>query len=1310
MNRQAQIGETAPDQGQSATPPFTMNITRLLLPLLSVLVLGARGVSPGADATYLVTARDAHSRTWSRVTYATNRQGQITAVTNTAYVELETGMHYRDPATGRWADSDPRFEITPDGYALARRGQHQVILAPNINVTNAVDMELPDGGRLTSRPLALSFHDTVSGSNVLIAEVKDCAGQLLTTPASNVVFYPDAFAGLHAALRYTYTLHGFEQDVVLYENPGSPAAYGLDPATTRLEMWTEFLAGPTPRVRALATEDGDDDEQVHFGTMLLGQGQAYFLSLAHHDEYPLPVRKIWRRSGNTTFLVESVRYSAARRFLQRLADASSLPDAPDAMLAKRVLRNREALQTQLTRPPAAKPAFVARITPRSANPEPGFVLDYTTLNVSKTNYNFQGDLTYYISGTVNLSGTNTSFESGCVIKFAPTNTAKLNISSPITWQSSPYRPVIMTGKSDNTVGETIAGSSGNPYTNYCANPALYIDAAAAGTNAILQNLRIAFAQSAIVFNGQSGHVVSHAQFVNCASGLSATNAEFSLRNGLLHNVLTNFLGSSATGRCEHLTVDTADWLNHNSALTLTLTNSLLVNVTNTGTYTGEAVSVATATAFQTVGAGSHYLADDTYRNNGSANINARLASDLKNLTTYPPLVLTNHFTNNTVLGIQAWRDMENWDRGYHYDPLDYCWTALNLTNSTLQLTNGVAVAFYGSSALTLRKGGNLVGQGTPTALNRLCRYHAVQEQPLAWGTYADPTTLLNVPSTPTTNLPNIQLRFTDISLLAGPLTKRYVLLTQGSNLVSTLTFQDSQVRGGYLYNWTYNNNANQMTVAFTNSLLERVDFTFNQGYYGDTTPFAVYLWNDLVLKSALTLWSNGSGPKWRIHDNLFDTVSITSGSGNLTNSCNAFRATTQLPGPTTGNITLTNTDYQRGPLGNYYYPTNGGQLSLLLDTGSRNATNAGLFHYTVTTNLLNGMQIKETNSVVDIGMHFVATDANGSPADSDGEGVPDYLEDQNGNGTANSGETDWTNPDTDYDGRSDGQETLADGTDPLNASSMVPVRLAYWRFDNTNTWVGDQGQLPRSFTNLQGVASWNTNAVLVDNASLAVLRYRDVETNGSANINCRNGTVHFWFRPTWNSATTNNGTGPQSEGRLIELGHQSTNGWWGLLLNTNGTQLRFVTQTNSSAVTNLTATINWSSNQWHQIVLTYSATNSTLYLDGQPAVTNGAGVSAFPSLAVRANGFGIGSDWSGSQQARGVFEDLKTFNYPALLPTASGPVNLSVCQGPTATFSVTPSGSGPFTYVWRKNGVVLPGQTNSTLVISNILAGPCDPH
>jgi len=189
-------------------------------------------------------------------------------------------------------------------------------------------------------------------------------------------------------------------------------------------------------------------------------------------------------------------------------------------------------------------------------------------------------------------------------------------------------------------------------------------------------------------------------------------------------------------------------------------------------------------------------------------------------------------------------------------------------------------------------------------------------------------------------------------------------------------------------------------VAFTNNLLERSTVSWTQGDFYN--PFTLYLYNNLFHNGTVSFTTATNNPAWTVKDNLFDCDSVTkSGSPTFTVSNNGYRSgLTSLGG--SNNKTGLIMDYQTGPLGNFYYPTNGTNLFTLIDTGSRNATNAALYHFTTTTN-----QVKEATSTVDIGDHYVAVDANGIPIDTDGDGIPDYLEDRNGNGVVDSGETHW---------------------------------------------------------------------------------------------------------------------------------------------------------------------------------------------------------------------------------------------------------------------------------------------------------------
>ena len=97
-----------------------------------------------------------------------------------------------------------------------------------------------------------------------------------------------------------------------------------------------------------------------------------------------------------------------------------------------------------------------------------------------------------------------------------------------------------------------------------------------------------------------------------------------------------------------------------------------------------------------------------------------------------------------------------------------------------------------------------------------------------------------------------------------------------------------------------------------------------------------------------------------------------------------------------------------------------------------------------------------------------------------------------------------------------------------------------------------------------------------------------------------------------------------------------------------GANIYFSTQTNDSSGNTYTisAPIDMTTNRWHFFALTYSPTNVSLYIDGQLATNDPAGLTNWPGPDVLANGFLVGSDSNGVLQAHGMFDDLRTYNVP----------------------------------------------------------------
>lgn len=206
-------------------------------------------------------------------------------------------------------------------------------------------------------------------------------------------------------------------------------------------------------------------------------------------------------------------------------------------------------------------------------------------------------------------------------------------------------------------------------------------------------------------------------------------------------------------------------------------------------------------------------------------------------------------------------------------------------------------------------------------------------------------------------------------------------------------------------------------------------------------------------------------------------------------------------------------------------------------------------------------------------------------------------------------------------------------------------------FEDTNSWTSDLGYAPNSFTNIVGDYYGDGTSLMLDSNSPAWLEFGGFNSDGTTNLSVGPaGSIFFWFSPDWASATTNNnGAGPGVFGRFLEVGAYSSNatyGWFSLFVDPGATNIYFCTQTNSgdgAVYTNLSTPIDWATNAWQFIALTYSGTNLSLYTNGVLA-TNAPNLTVYPGLNVLTNGFWIGSDSNGVLQMHGWMDDLYTYS------------------------------------------------------------------
>jgi hypothetical protein len=1048
-----------------------------------------------APTPYAITTKDGNSQIWQRMIYEKSPSGQIVPKIH-SYTELASGLNHL--VNGQWVESKEWIDILPNGTAAATNGQHQAYFPGDI-YNGAIELVTPDGEQLISRPMGLSYFD---GTNsVLIAELTNSIGVVV---GSNQVVYPDAFIDFKADLRYTYTKAGFEQDIILRESPLTPESYGLNPATARLQVLTEFFDPPQPAmtVSTLPEQAGVTltDDTLDFGAMEMVPGRAFLLG-ADATEAPASVSKKWLLLDGRQFLVEEVPVEALANALAALPAAQQVSANVGTNPSKRVASKKLPLPAQHL----AKDGTTGQMMrlAKAAEPMTGVVLDYQTVSSTVTNFIFQSDMTYYISSGVTLKGNNNIFEGGTVLKYSTNGQISLGNLVTLKSQAAAYRPVVLTAKDDDSVGEVISGSTGSPSGYYGAASGYVNLSGGGGPYFSLSNFRIAYANIGIKnTSGNSLPTFYDGQFINCSFAVNdnggGSSSGVSFRNILLANVQTNYINPSPHSplfvdfqNVTFFNVINISDVHTSSSDRFYFTNCIFANVTtatNAGSYKlnagyngfynspvfGANTFTNAAYPFQTVGAGSYYLTNGSgFRDVGANSLDPVLSAELQLKTTYPPIVYSNvTISVVTTLSPQATRDTNNApDLGYHYDPLDYVFGGCDLFTN-LTLTAGTAVGWfegYGSVSssgqpygLSLNNGANFTSTGTATQPCLVVRHDTVQEGGNGnWngrgymgglminGSGANPIPQINAQFTKWINTPSMANLFRD---------------NWAYGVVSASGCEFYGGMSSYRPSCYYTNCLFFRPGIFFWDQMDAASFTFqNCTFYNGCLAMSRVTGQSFSFWTVKNTAFDGTAFAWG--DNFNGDTNHTAFDYNTYNTNNISWQTYPYPYPPTygtlevvgvHDLNVTNYNWQSSWLGNFYLPT----ASPLINVGSTTADQVGLYHYTTQTN-----QTKEANSVVDIGYHYVALDGSGNPIDSNGDGIPDYLADVNGNGYGDTGETNW-------------------GIIMLTQ----PVSQTIIQTSNVTFSVTAGGLAPFSY-------QWYFNATAIANATNSTLTILDVLTN-----------------------------------------------------------------------------------------------------------------------------------------------------------------------------------------------------------------------
>lgn len=382
----------------------------------------------------LVEKRDDHTRVWEivREVETTHPDGTVTVDTTKSYIhEKASGLCYKD-ASGNFVPSVAEFEVLSGGF-LANRNNFSVALGDTLGAGVAAEIE---GVPVTMRPAYLVLFDGTRSLTLAEAD-RNALGQLdVQDPA--VVRFPRAFGDL-ADLEYIVRKGGYHQNVVINRPVALPT--GFDPDTSQILIYSEFSYDDLVANRAVRTTDVNgeinlsslnsasavSEEQIEFQVTSSEGKSVPLFSFGDSEVWDSPAdpeevkrtvagKHLFRSKDGVTYLVERVSHSF-------------LSDARYPVVVDYVVKTGSMTQSEIWSPPN----------------------------------------TYYITGTLTVSGATLTIRPGTTMKFENGVNASLEIGTGgcLKAEGEPYNYIVFTSKKDDQSGEDLTeGSTSGADTDY----------------------------------------------------------------------------------------------------------------------------------------------------------------------------------------------------------------------------------------------------------------------------------------------------------------------------------------------------------------------------------------------------------------------------------------------------------------------------------------------------------------------------------------------------------------------------------------------------------------------------------------------------------------------------------------------------------------------------------------------------------------------------------------------------------------------------------------------------------------------------